>query len=117
MESELTQPLLHEMTMTLRAAGRDDLADALRNATAEKSRDLRSGEVAELLGVSSVNTVKNWLEGGDFPGAYRTRGGQWRFPKDEVLALKKRMEDLRSKNLRREMTPEDEGSELEPPLL
>ncbi len=43
-----------------------------------------TGQAARLLGVSSRNTVKNWLEGGFFPGATRTEGGHWRFLRAEV---------------------------------
>lgn len=50
-----------------------------------------TGEAARLLGVSSRNTVKNWLEGGHFPGATRTEGGHWRFLRAEVDAVRRAM--------------------------
>lgn len=50
-----------------------------------------TGEAARLLGVSSRNTVKNWLEGGHFPGATRTEGGHWRFLRAEVEAVSRSM--------------------------
>jgi excisionase family DNA binding protein len=68
---------------------------------------LTSKQVATLLGVSSANTVKNWLEGGWFPGAFQTAGGHWRFPLDDVEAVKSRLESLRARNNRRDLTPVD----------
>lgn len=78
---------------------------------------LTSGQAAELLGVQSRNTVKNWLEGGMFPGAFKTPGGQWRFPRTEVLAMRNYMNDVRNRNARGDMTPVDLGDDVEPPLL
>ena len=76
-----------------------------------------TGEAAKMLGVSSANTVKNWLEGGHFPGAFRTVGGHWRFPRAEVLAMRRYMEELRAKNSRGDMMPPDLNDDVEPPLL
>ena len=68
---------------------------------------LTSKQAATLLGVSSANTVKNWLEGGWFPGAFQTPGGHWRFPLDDVEAVRSRLESLRDRNSRRDLTPVD----------
>ena len=59
---------------------------------------LTSQQAADFLGVSSVNTIKNWLEGGHFPGATQTIGGHWRFTKAEVLAVKCRMAEIKANN-------------------
>lgn len=66
-----------------------------------------------MLGVSSANTVKNWLEGGWFPGAFQTASGHWRFPLEEVKAVMSRLEDLHDRNSRRDLTPSDCVDECE----
>ena len=97
--------LLSEVIAVLREAGRSDLVDRLvASATAAP---LTSKQAATLLGVSSANTVKNWLEGGWFPGAFQTAGGHWRFPLEEVEAVRARLEGLRDRNSRRDLTPVD----------
>ncbi len=113
----LSQSLYDEVTSTLASAGREDLVMRLEEAfRAEET--LTSKQAADLLGVSSANTVKNWLKGGHFPGAFRTRGGHWRFLRSEVLAVRSRMNELRKNNRRRELAPPDaEGDEDAPPLL
>jgi predicted DNA-binding transcriptional regulator AlpA len=79
---------------------------------------LSAPKAAALLGVSSANTIKNWMEGGAFPGAMKTQGGHWRFHRDEVLAVKRAMEERREKSTRGVVVPPDLGDE-EPdvPLL
>lgn len=101
------------MTAALREAGRTDLVDRLVASTA--AAPLTSKQAATLLGVSSVNTVKNWLEGGWFPGAFQTAGGHWRFPLEDVEAVRSRLESLRDRNIRRDLTPvdcDDESADL-----
>lgn len=78
---------------------------------------LTSTQAAEMLGVRSRNTVKNWLDSGMFPGARRTLGGQWRFPRTEVLAMCNYMNDLRARNERGDKTPSDLDEDHEPPAL
>ena len=79
---------------------------------------LTTTEVAKMLGVSSPNTVKNWLEGGAFPGATKTLGGHWRFPLKDVEAVKARMEWVREKNAKGDLAiPADLNDGPEPPLL
>lgn len=111
----LPQPLYAEVTAALREAGRDDLAEKL--LAFRPRRSMTSGEAAALLGVSSRNTVKNWLEGGFFPGAYKTPGGHWRFLRDEVESVKARMDELREKNRRGEVAPPEEDDEAAPPVV
>ena len=111
----LPQPLHDEVTAALTAAERLDLVERLQ--ALREDEVITSKQAASLLGVSSANTVKNWLEGGWFPGAFRTPGGHWRFQRSEVLAARERMEDLRGKNARRDLTPPDTEDEDELPLL
>ncbi|MFN9610717.1 MAG: helix-turn-helix domain-containing protein [bacterium] len=101
--------LLSDVTATLREAGRSDLVDRL--VTSAAAAPLTSKQAATLLGVSSANPVKNWLEGGWFPGAFQTAGGHWRFPLEDVEAVRSRLEGLRDRNSRRELTPVDCGDE------
>ena len=49
--------------------------------------DLTTGEAATILGVNSINTVKNWFESGAIPGAYRSPGGHWKIPAESVASL------------------------------
>lgn len=58
---------------------------------------LRVGDAAALLGVTE-NTVKNWIALGTFPGAFRTEGGHWRIPAEEVLALRDASHQVRARN-------------------
>jgi excisionase family DNA binding protein len=113
--------LLKEVTTVLTEVGRKDLAERLaKELHVEESRAdelLTSGEVARLLGVSSPNTVKNWLEGGHFPGAFRTQGGHWRFPRAEVLEVARRRDELAQRNQHGELTLPEEQDDGEPPLL
>jgi excisionase family DNA binding protein len=101
----ISPALLSDVTAALRQAGRSDLVDRLvASATAAP---LTSKQAATLLGVSSANTVKNWLEGGWFPGAFQTAGGHWRFPLEDVEAVRSGWESLRDRNSRRDLTPVD----------
>lgn len=111
----ISPTLLSDVTAALREAGRNDLVDRLVASTA--AAPLTSKQAATLLGVSSANTVKNWLEGGWFPGAFQTAGGHWRFPLEDVEAVRSRLDGLRDRNNRRELTPVDDDDALaEPPL-
>lgn len=112
----LPQPLYDEVTAALRAAGRAELAERLRPH--QPRNVLSSGQAAAMLGVSSTNTVKNWLHSGIFPGAYKTAGGHWRFPIEDVEAAKRRMDELRERNRAGDLTPADLDDEAPaPPLL
>ena len=111
----ISSALLNDVTTALREAGRSDLVERLVAST--QADLLSSTQAASLLGVASANTVKNWLEGGHFPGAFQTPGGHWCFPREEVEAVKLRMEDLRERNHSRDLMPSggDEES-IDPPL-
>lgn len=77
-------------------------------------RELTAGEAAKLLGVSSRNTVKNWLQGGYFPGAFKTPGGHWRFPRAEVLEVREQMRRMREQPAE---LPSEAPDGEQPPLL
>lgn len=79
---------------------------------------LTESQAAVYLGVSSPDTVQNWLKGGHFPGAFKDHEGHWRFLKSAVEAVKSRMQELARRNHEGDVLPpnEDHGS-LEAPLL
>jgi excisionase family DNA binding protein len=111
----ISPALLNDVTTALREAGRSDLVERLVAST--EADVLTSKKAASLLGVASANTVKNWLEGGHFPGAFQTPGGHWRFPREDVEAVKLRMEELRERNRSRDLMPSDGDEEsIDPPL-
>lgn len=113
--TSMTAALYADVTSTLRKAGRQDLVEQL--AALMPMETLTSSEAARLLGLSSPNTVKNWLAGGHFPGAYQTAGGHWRVPRVEVEAIKRRMAELRERSVRGDLTPPDADDDFVPPLL
>lgn len=113
--SAISPALLDDVTAALREAGRSDLVERLMAGA--QADMLTSTEAASLLGVASANTVKNWLEGGYFPGAFQTPGGHWRFPREEVEAAKARMEELRVRNRAGDLMPiGGDGDSVHPPL-
>lgn len=112
----LPESLYNDVHTTLLEAGREDLATRFRSYRPKEV--LTSGEAAARLGVSSANTVKNWLEAGRFPGAYQTPGGHWRFLREDVEAVLTRMEATREENRRGDLAPPDLDDTAEtPPLL
>lgn len=104
-----------ELTAVLAKAGRSDLAKKLTEAERSDAEAMTTPEVAALFGVSSANTIKNWINGGWFPGAFKTAGGHWRFPRAEVYASLDRLKQLRAKSEHGDLMPPD--SDEEPPLL
>lgn len=74
-------------------------------------RLLSVGEVAEILGVSSPTTVRNWLESGSFPGTQLTAGGHRRFRLADVLDVRARMELTAYENATGTNTDADSGDE------
>lgn len=115
--STLPPALFEEVATALSTAGRTDLVEQLRpyRPVAEV---LTSGQAAALLGVSSPNTVKNWLKGGYFPSAYQTPGGHWRFPRTEVESVRRQLDEFQDRNRRGDLTPSDLGDDdSSPPLL
>lgn len=115
MAAESVRPLAERGSLSKRNLASSDVR-------AKPADPLTAPAAAKLLGVSSPNTVKNWLEGGHFPGAYRTMGGSkmgghWRFPRADVLAVKARMEALREKNRAGDLSPPDCDDDFDPPAL
>ncbi len=111
----MTATLYPEVTSTLTRAGRAELVEPLGACFPKET--LTSSEAAALLGLSSANTVKNWLAAGYFPGAFQTRGGHWRFLRAEVEAVKARMADMGERNRRGDLAPPDAADDSPPPLL
>jgi len=112
----LLEPLYREVKSALATAGRRDLVALLEEHESPVDA-LTSGQAAALLGVSSPNTVKNWLEAGHFPGACKTTGGHWCFLRADVEAVKARMDVLRERNRRGDMTPPEHDDDAPRPLL
>lgn len=112
----MNQPLYDKIANALKETGHADIVDEMAKAP-RVGKNLTSTQAAALLGVSSPNTVKSWLEGGAFPGAFQTPGGHWRFPLEDVLAAKERMEELRDRNRRGDLSPSDDQDTEAPPLL
>ena len=111
----MTASLYFDVMAVLRKHGRQDLVEKF--SAFEPKELLTSTEAARLLGLSSPNTVKNWLAGGHFPGAYQTAGGHWRFPRKEVEAVQARLEGLRDRNRRGDLSLPDQDDDGSPPML
>lgn len=108
--------IFKEVTAALEEAGYRDLVARLKQIELVDDTWISTGEAARILGVSSINTVKNWLEGGYFHGARQTSGGHWRFLRNEVEAMAQKIEELSAKNVSGELSP-SESEAVEPPLL
>ena len=68
---------------------------------------------ASYLGVTHQDTIRNWLEGGSFPGAFQSRG-QWFFPAVELNKVKRRLDAVRNSNSRGELPqPVDFGEDCD----
>ena len=113
----MPEQLYNEVVSVLQQAGRQDLVAQFIAQKDALPAALTSSQAAALLGVASANTVKNWLEGGYFPGAYKTPGGHWRFPRAEVEAVKARLDSLRDRNRLGDLAPSDLEDDGSPPLL
>ena len=112
----LSPTLIDDVTTVLTNAGRVDLVERLQEELSG-SDVLTSQQAAEILGVASPNTVKKWLKGGQFPGAYQTPGGHWRFLRTDVLAVRERMQELRAMNSAGDLEVDDAECGAEPPML
>lgn len=74
---------------------------------------LSTREVAELLEITNLQTIRNWLHGGSFPGAQKTDSGRWLFPEEEVLKVKARIAEIQEKNRTGDLTPADNDDDVE----
>ncbi len=61
----------------------DDLPVELRGVD-----PMTTGQAAQALGVSSVNTIKNWIRAGYIKERITTPGGQTRIPRREILRVR-----------------------------
>lgn len=86
----------------------------LREVKPARDKVYSAAQAAELLGITSVVTVRRWLEGGHFPGAYKTPEGFWVFPESAVREARRRIQDGRARDILAPLIDEDCG---EPPLL
>ena len=100
----MTATLYQEVRAALLKQGRHDLLEQL--AAFEPKELLTSTEAARVLGLSSPNTIKNWLA-----------GGHWRIPRAEVEAVQARLEELRDRNRRGDLSLPDQDDDGSLPLL
>ena len=79
---------------------------------------LTTQEAAQLLGISSPKTIKNWLEGGRFPGSVQQADGTWRFSSAYLGDVRAKIIELRLKNKMGDVAlPDDLDEDPPPPLL
>lgn len=67
----------------------DQLGDSSPQAPVPASEvlvDLKIDDLAKLFG-KRPSTVRGWVERGDFPGAYKLHGKEWRVPTSGVKAF------------------------------
>jgi chromosome segregation ATPase len=64
------------------------------------------------LGITNPDTIRNWLEGGSFPGAFQSRG-QWFFPVVELNKVKHRIDEIQTKNKNRDLQPPDPSDDYD----
>lgn len=62
-------------------------------------------QAAEHLGISSRDTIRNWLQGGFFPGAEQAEDGSWRYWHIDIDSVRARMDELHDKNARGDLAP------------
>jgi len=74
--------------------------------------DLTVPDLAKLFG-KQPSTVRAWVERGDFPGAYKLHGKEWRVPVSSVEAFQNRQRGAKSdaglsawRNVKRGYAPE-----------
>ena len=65
---------------------------AVETPTPPARVDLTIRDLAELFG-KQPSTVRGWVERGDFPGAYKLHGKEWRVPVSAVEAFQDRERD------------------------
>ncbi len=99
-----------------------EIVPDLRDEEAQKLMEillstlLTLDEAKSELNLTDERTVQTWLCGGSFPGAFCFQD-VWFFKREEVLSAKERIADLRERNFRRDLTPGEDGSESDVPLL
>ena len=87
--------------------------DTLNSCHLIPKEDLLDTTAAALyLGVSQPGTIRNWLEGGSFPGAFQSRG-QWFFPVVELAKVKRGMDEIQTKNKNRDLQLPDPSDDYD----
>ena len=85
-----------------------DLLKKVQELRPEVNYDLlTSKEAADLLGITTEQTIKDWLEGEHFPGVLISSDGRKWFPRKEVEKVKLGIELLMKKNYQRDLTVPD----------
>jgi hypothetical protein len=88
-----------------------DIQESYHLVAKEDLFDTRAA--ASYLGITDPDTIRNWLEGGRFPGAFQSRG-QWFFPAVELDKIKRRMDEILAFNADGEIPqPVDFGSDCD----
>ena len=77
---------------------------------------LTTEETAKLLGITSQETIRNWIETTRFPGSDQTPTG-WRFDFNRVLAVKEALEEIRATNARGNLSVPECDSDEDVPLF
>lgn len=78
---------------------------------------LTSDQVSKILEITSPETIHNWLEGGEFPGAFKNNEKHWQFPLQDVELVKSRINIIKNRNLRGDIYPSDIPDDFMPPLF
>lgn len=102
----MASPPLESLRTTLAAmppgslVPRDWLLEQLAGASSTPSEslalvDLTIGELARLFG-KRPSTMRAWVERGDFSGAYKLHGKEWRVPASAVEAFQNRQRRTKS---------------------
>lgn len=108
---DVTARLRHALTLLPSSdpAARDvqEALDGLEQGDVE----VKAPRAAQLLGVSSSDTVKNWARAGRFLHARQTAGGHWLFQLDEVLTMRLNRDAQRARAAGVATTPEYHGED------
>jgi hypothetical protein len=89
------------------------MVDTLNSCHLISKGDLLDTQAAaSYLGVTNLGTIRNWLEGGSFPGAFQSRG-QWFFPVVELNKVKHRIYGIQTKNKNRDLQPPDPSDDYD----
>lgn len=81
------------------------------------NENMTSRETAEYLGITDPRTIKNWLEGGNFPGSSKDEDGKWKFKREQVEQTLRDIERIRHLNELQIVQISDADDGYEPPLL
>jgi hypothetical protein len=100
-------------TLAANNKGLSAMVDTLNSCHLISKGDLLDTQAAaSYLGITGPGTIRNWLEGGSFPGAFQS-GGQWFFPAVELNKVKHRMDEIQTKNKNRDLQPPDPSDDYD----